>query len=90
MRDRALYWRRIKALTLLLLLLWLGVTFGVSFYARELNFAFFGWPFGYWVAAQGAIVVYGLLIALYAWVANRLDDLHGVSEPPDIHEPGRR
>ena len=90
MRDRALYWRRIKALTLLLLLLWLGVTFGVSFYARELNFAFFGWPFGYWVAAQGAIVVYGLLIALYAWVADRLDDLHGVSEPPDIHEPGRR
>jgi len=89
MRDRALYWRRIQWLTLLLLLLWFGVTFGVGFYARELNFAFFGWPFGFWVAAQGAIVVYGLLIALYAWVANRLDDLHGVNEPPDLHEPRR-
>ena len=89
MRDRALYWRRIKALTLLLLLIWFGVTFGVSFYAREWDFYFFGWPFGFWVAAQGAIVVYGLLIAFYAWAANRLDDLHGVVEPPDIHEPRR-
>jgi len=89
MRDRPLYWRRIKRLTLQLLLLWMGVTFGASFYARELNFYFFGWPFGFWVAAQGAIVVYGLLIALYAWAANRLDALHGVSEPPDRIEPRR-
>ena len=89
MRARAQYWRRIQALTLVLLLLWFGVTFGLSFFARELDFYFFGWPFGFWVAAQGAIVVYGVLIALYAWVANRLDEHHGVIEPPDIQDPQR-
>lgn len=68
------HWRVNRRLTLVLLLVWFGVTFGVSFHARELDFRFFGWPFSFWVAAQGALVVYGLIIAFYAWYMNRLDE----------------
>jgi len=68
------YWRKTLALTGALLLVWLAVTFGVTYYARELSFRFFGWPFSFWVAAQGALLVYGLIIAFYAWYMNRLDD----------------
>jgi putative solute:sodium symporter small subunit len=67
------YWRRARALTVLLLLVWGGVTFGATYFARELEFVFMGWPFAYWVAAQGALLVYLLLIGVYAWVMNRLD-----------------
>jgi putative solute:sodium symporter small subunit len=32
------------------------------------------------VGAQGALVVYVLIIAYYAWTMNRLDREHGASE----------
>jgi putative solute:sodium symporter small subunit len=77
---RRRYWRANLRVTVLLLLVWFGVTFGVSFFARELSFVFFGWPFSFWMGAQGALVVYLLLIAFYAWYMDRLDRRHGVEE----------
>ena len=47
---------------------------------RELNFSFFGWPFSFWVGAQGALVVYVAIIGYYAWYMNRLDQEYGVAE----------
>ena len=64
----------------LLLALWFVVTFGISYFARELSFNFFGWPFSFWVAAQGALIVYVLIIWFYASYMNRLDQEHGVAE----------
>lgn len=79
-QDRLRYWRKTQRITGLLLLVWCLVTFGVSYFARELSFPFFGWPFSFWVASQGALFVYGLIVAFYAWYMNRLDELHGFSE----------
>lgn len=70
------YWRKNLRLTGVLLLIWFSVTFGVSYFARELSFS-------YWMAAQGSLVVYGLIIAFYAWAMHRLDVSHGVQEPED-------
>jgi putative solute:sodium symporter small subunit len=56
-----------------LLCIWVGVTFGVSWFADILSFSFAGWPFAYWVGAQGALLVYVLITALYAWAMNRAD-----------------
>lgn len=77
------YWRKNLRMITLLLLVWFGVTFGVSFFARELNFIFFGWPFSYWVGAQGALLVYCLIIGFYAWYMDRLDIEHDVAESDD-------
>lgn len=77
------YWRRTLQLTAALLLVWFVVSFGVSYYARELDFDFLGWPFSFWMAAQGSLLVYGLIIAYYAWAMNRLDREHGVQEPTE-------
>jgi putative solute:sodium symporter small subunit len=79
-QQRRIYWRKTQRLTALLLMIWFGVSFGVSYFARELSFEFFGWPFSFWVASQGALVVYGLIIAFYAWYMGRLDALHGFNE----------
>lgn len=77
------YWRKNLFVTALLLVIWAVVTFGVSYFARDLNFSFFGWPFSFWMGAQGALVVYGLIIAFYAWYMNRLDFEHDVEESED-------
>jgi putative solute:sodium symporter small subunit len=74
------YWRKTLRITGVLLAIWFVVTFVVAFFARSLQFKFFGWPFSWWVAAQGALIVYVLIIAYYAHYMNRLDREYGVAE----------
>ena len=74
------YWSKTLRITGILLGIWFVVTFVVAFFARSLQFNFFGWPFSWWVAAQGALVVYVLIIAYYAHYMNRLDREYGVAE----------
>jgi putative solute:sodium symporter small subunit len=44
------------------------------------NFTFLGFPFAFYMGAQGALVVYVALIVYYAWYMNRLDREYGVAE----------
>ena len=81
--DHQRYWRKNRIAIAGLLLLWFGATFGVSYFARELNFTFFGWPFSFWMGAQGALLVYIGIIGFYAWYMNRLDTEHGAQEESD-------
>lgn len=81
--TRRRHWRRNLRVTGVLLLIWFSVSFVVSFFARELSFNFFGWPFSFWVGAQGSLVVFCLVIAFYAGYLNRLDVEHGVDERRD-------
>jgi putative solute:sodium symporter small subunit len=74
------YWQKNLRITGILLMIWFLVTFGVGFFARDLNFTFFGWPFSFWVGAQGALIVYVVIIWYYAHVMNKLDIEHGVAE----------
>ncbi len=72
------YWRKNLLLTAVLLAVWFVVTFVVSFYARELSFSFFGWPFSFWMGVQGALVIYVLIVWVYAVCMKRLDAEHGM------------
>ncbi|MCM0036249.1 MAG: DUF4212 domain-containing protein [Burkholderiaceae bacterium] len=74
------YWQKNLRITSILLMIWFIVTFVVGFYARELDFNFFGWPFSFWMGAQGSLVVYCLIIWFYASYMNKLDEEAGVNE----------
>jgi len=78
------YWSRNLRITALLLVIWFVVTYVVGFYAAELNFTFFGWPFSFWMGAQGSLVIYVLIIGFYARYMNKLDNEIGVAE--DVEE----
>jgi putative solute:sodium symporter small subunit len=67
------YWRRNSRLVAVLTLVWALVTFGIGYFARELDFRVFGWPFSFWMGAQGALIVYLVLVAWYARAMNQLD-----------------
>ena len=74
------YWQRNLRITGILLAVWFFVTFVITFFARDLTFSFFGWPFSFWVAAQGGLIVYVAIIGFYAYYMNRLDQTYGVAE----------
>lgn len=74
------YWKKNLRMTSFLLAIWFVVTYVVGYEARELNFDFFGWPFSFWVGAQGALVIYVLIIGYYAHYMNNLDKEYGCAE----------
>jgi putative solute:sodium symporter small subunit len=63
---------RVLALKAVLLTLWAVITFGFCFFARDLQFMMGSWPFGYWMAAQGAVLMFIVIVAFYAMVMKRL------------------
>ena len=79
------YWRQNLRLTGALAALWFFVTFVLVYFSRELSFKVVGWPFSFWVAGQGALVVYCLIIWFYARRMNQLDaQFAGAAlRPPD-------
>ena len=78
--SHRLYWHKTLNITKVLLAIWFVVTFVVSYFARDLNFNFFGWPFSFWMGAQGSLIIYVVIIWFYAWYMNKLDHEHGVAE----------
>ena len=74
---REAYWRSTLRLSGALLAVWLLVTLGVCLAGPSLVFDFFGWPFGVWAAAQGALLVFCAIVWVYALAMDRLDRQHG-------------
>ncbi len=79
-RHRA-YWRTTLRLTLALLAVWFLVTFVSAYFAVALNeYSFLGIPFAFYIFAQGALIVFIAIIAIYVRTMNRLDREYGVAE----------
>ena len=78
------YWQRNLRMTGILLAIWFVVTFVVSFFARELNeITVLGFPLGFYMGAQGSLVIYVVIIWYYAKYMNTLDQEYGVHEGDD-------
>ena len=74
------YWKKNLNITAILMVIWFVATFVMGYYARDLSFDFFGWPFSFYMAAQGSLIIYVLIIWYYARYMNNLDQEHGVAE----------
>jgi putative solute:sodium symporter small subunit len=78
------YWHRNLVITTILMIVWFIVTFVEGWYARELNaVTFFGFPLGFYMSAQGSLIVYVVIIFIYARYMNSLDKAFGVQEGDD-------
>jgi putative solute:sodium symporter small subunit len=73
-RPRA-YWRSVLGRTLVLLGIWLlaGPILGILLVDTLNNARLRGVPLGFWIAQQGAIYVFVVLIFVYAWLSERAD-----------------
>jgi putative solute:sodium symporter small subunit len=75
------YWKKNLGVTVLLLGIWFVVTFIPSYFARELNeIVVLGFPLGFYMGAQGSLVIYVLIIWFYARHMDRLDKQYDVDE----------
>ena len=76
---RRAYWRAVLRRTLLLLAIWFvaGPLLGILLADRLNDVRVGGMPLGFWMAQQGAIYVFVVLIFLYAWLAERADSGEG-------------
>ena len=74
------YWRRNLNITAVLLVVWFVVTYVIGWFARDLSFNFFGWPFSFYMGAQGSLIIYVLIIWFYARYMNNLDLAYDVHE----------
>ena len=63
-----------------LLSLWFAASFGVVFFARDLDMVVAGWPVGFWFAAQGSVLVFIGIVVVYALRQNRRDIFLGVAD----------
>jgi putative solute:sodium symporter small subunit len=80
--QRESYWRYNVKLTAILLIVWFVVTvlLGGVLAGRLNAVTFLGFPLGYYIAAQGALVVYVVEIAIYAKLMNAKDLEHGIRD----------
>ena len=69
------YWERTLRLTVALLVVWFLVGYVLAIILAPLlnGVPFLGGPLGFWIAQNGAIYVFWLLVLIYAWSMNRLD-----------------
>lgn len=75
------YWRKNLRLTGMLLAIWFVATFVVGWFARDLqSITILGFPLSFFMAAQGALLIYVILIGYYAWRMERLDREYDVQE----------
>ena len=71
-----LYWKKNLSYLIVLLSIWFIVSFGFGILlVDQLNLIeFFGFKLGFWFAQQGSIYTFVILIFIYIYLMNRLDN----------------
>lgn len=75
------HWVRTRNLTFLVLAIWFIFAFVVHFFASYLNtMSFMGFPLGYYLAVQGSLIVFVVLIFFQNFRQDAIDDDYGHDE----------
>ena len=75
------YWQRTRSLMLTILAIWFFFAFVIHLFARQLNeIVILGFPMGFYMAAQGSLIVFVILCFWNANAQNRIDEEFGVAE----------
>ena len=75
------YWAENVKLTAIIMVIWFVVTYVAIFFAPELNnIVILGFPMGYYMGAQGSLIIFVILIFWYAFAMNKKDKEYGVEE----------
>ena len=76
------YWLDNLSLTFKILFVWFSVSFGCGIiFKEELDqFSIGGAPLGFCMAQQGSIICFVILLFVYSFLMNKLDQKHGYGE----------
>ncbi|MBT5559269.1 MAG: DUF4212 domain-containing protein [Proteobacteria bacterium] len=87
MNNTNAYWQANIRLIVKLLLIWFVVPFlgGIVFVDLLNEVRFGGYKLGFWIAQQGSIYLFVVLIFIYARQMNKLDDQFSDEELEELH-----
>ncbi len=75
------HWKKTSTLMWTVLFIWFIAGFGVHFFAVQLNqIVIFGFPLGFYMAAQGSLIVFVILCCWNSFAQNKIDEEFGVAE----------
>ena len=79
------YWKANLSITFKILIAWFSVSFGCGIiFKEELDqFSIGGAPLGFWMAQQGSILCFVILLIIYSFLMNKLDQKYGYNEEGD-------
>jgi putative solute:sodium symporter small subunit len=81
MKLTDVYWKKTRRLTLVLLVIWVFITFVLSWFSPWLNqWQFLSFPLGFYMAAQGSLLIFLLLIWIYNRRMHQLDAEYGIDD----------
>jgi putative solute:sodium symporter small subunit len=73
------YWQANIRIITILLIIWFAVAYIPPLFINQLNqIVIAGFPLGYYMGSQGALIVFVVEIFFYAWYMNRLDEEYGL------------
>jgi putative solute:sodium symporter small subunit len=75
------WWSKTRGLMTLCLIVWAIFGFVIQFFVRALNqIVILGFPFGYYMAAQGSLIAFVILAFWFAGRQDEIDREFGVAE----------
>ena len=75
------HWAKTRSLTLIVLAVWFVFSFVVHYFATSLNsMSFLGFPLGYYLAVQGSLIIFVVLIFFQNERQDASDEEFGMDE----------
>ncbi|MGE0659965.1 MAG: DUF4212 domain-containing protein [Reyranellaceae bacterium] len=79
--QRERYWAKTSTLMWICMALWLFFSFIVHMFVTPLNgIVILGFPLGFYMASQGSLIAFVVIIFWYASRQNRIDEEFGMAE----------
>jgi putative solute:sodium symporter small subunit len=81
-KDLQSYWLANLRLISILLVIWFAVSYLPVLIVNQLNEIgiLTGFPLGYYMGSQGSLIVFVILIFVYAWRMGKLDKQYGLDD----------
>lgn len=75
------HWSATSRLTLMMLAIWAFFSFFIHMFAGSLNgIKILGFPMGFYMAAQGSLIVFVTMLFWFAKAQDKIDREHGFAE----------
>ena len=77
------HWRKTSRLMWMHLGVWFFFGYVIHMFVVPLNkivIPVLGFPLGFYMAAQGSLIVFVVMLFVFAWQQDRIDRQHGVAE----------
>ena len=79
--QKEVHWQRTRSLMIVHLVIWFVFSFAVHWFAPQLNkISFMHFPLGFYMAAQGSLIVFVVQLFVFAKQQDKIDRECGMAE----------